>query len=173
MNTTRKTITRAALLLGLLALLAGCGGGRGGNEASGTTTGARGDSDLSGRIEADGSSTVGPFTTAAAERFQREHGSVQVTVGISGTGGGFERFCAGETDLSNASRAIKDEEAEACEAAGVEFLEFRMVNDGLAVVVNTENDWVDCLTVDQLASIWGPDAEGKVQNWKDIDSTFP
>ncbi len=115
-NTGR--LSRIALLLGLLALLAaGCG------RDDTTTPAARrrsagGGSDLSGRIEADGSSTVGPYTTAAAERFQQENPDVQVTVGVSGTGGGFERFCRGETDLSNASRAIKDEEVTACEAEG-------------------------------------------------------
>ena len=144
-----------ALGLVLLVAAAACGGGRdAGDDAGGTTaTAATGGERLSGRIEADGSSTVGPFTTAAAERFAGVQPDVQVTVGISGTGGGFERFCAGETDLSNASRPIKDEEIEACEAAGIEYLEFRMVNDGLAVVVNNENDWVDCLTVDQLSTM--------------------
>jgi len=173
MTTTLKTITKAALLLGLLALLAGCGGGgRDGSEA-GTTTSAGGDSDLSGRIEADGSSTVGPFTTAAAERFQREHGGVQVTVGISGTGGGFERFCAGETDLSNASRPIKDEEREICEQNGVDYVELHAVNDGLAVVVHPDNDWAACLTVEELSTIWRPEAEGEIQNWNQVRDGFP
>jgi phosphate transport system substrate-binding protein len=163
---------RFALLLGALVLLAGCGGGRGGDdEAGGTTTAASGESDLSGRIQADGSSTVGPFTTAAAERFQQQNSGVQVTVGVSGTGGGFERFCRGETDLSNASRAIKDEEAAICETAGIEPVEFQVANDALTVVVNTDNDWVTCLTVEQLAKIWGPDS--KVKNWSEIDPAFP
>jgi phosphate transport system substrate-binding protein len=163
---------KTALLLGLLALLAGCGGGRGGDDASGTTTEATGGtSDLSGRIEADGSSTVGPFTTAAAERFQQQNPDVQVTVGVSGTGGGFERFCRGETDLSNASRAIKDEEATVCEDAGVEYVEFQVANDALTVVVNTENDWVTCLTVEQLATIWGPDSNAS--SWNEVDPSFP
>jgi phosphate transport system substrate-binding protein len=171
MKTTRKTITRAALLLGLLALLAGCGGRGGDDETAGTTASAGGDSDLSGRIQADGSSTVGPFTTAAAERFQNEHPGVQVTVGVSGTGGGFERFCRGETDLSNASRPIKDEEAQLCADAGVEFVEFQVVNDALTVVVNPENDWVTCLTTEQLATIWGPGS--KVGDWNQVDPSFP
>src|SRR5688500_5846680 len=109
MTRKRETITAIILAALLAAVLAGCGGGRGGDdEAGGATASAGGESDLSGRIQADGSSTVGPFTTAAAERFQGENSGVQVTVGVSGTGGGFERFCRGETDLSNASRPIKD-----------------------------------------------------------------
>ncbi len=145
MKTARGTITRIALLL-LVATLAGCGGdGRdsdddaGGDTTSATST-SEGGGDLSGRIQADGSSTVGPFTTAAAEAFQGVEPGVQVTVGVSGTGGGFERFCRGETDLSNASRPIKDEEIAACEEEGIEYVEFQVVNDALTVVINTEND---------------------------------
>jgi phosphate transport system substrate-binding protein len=172
MHTRRETTLRVALLLAALLLLAGCGGGRGGeDEAGGTTTAAGGDGDLSGRIQADGSSTVGPLTTAAAERFQQQNSGVQVTVGVSGTGGGFERFCRGETDLSNASRAIKDEEAAICETAGIEPVEFQVANDALTVVVNKDNDWVTCLTVEQLAKIWGPGS--KVKNWNDVDPAFP
>ena len=160
------------MLLAALTL-AGCGGGRGGDEAGGDTTTAAsgGGSDLSGRIGSDGSSTVGPFTTAAAERFQNENSGVQVTVGVSGTGGGFERFCRGETDISNASRPIKDEEAALCEEAGVEYTEFQVANDALTVVVNRENDWVDCLTVEQLSSIWGPGSDA--DSWNDVDPSFP
>ncbi|MGH3073227.1 MAG: PstS family phosphate ABC transporter substrate-binding protein [Gaiellaceae bacterium] len=172
MTRKREAITRTALLLGLLAVLAGCGGGRGGDdEAGATTTAPSGDSDLSGRIQADGSSTVGPFTTAAAERFQQENSAVQVTVGVSGTGGGFERFCRGETDISNASRPIKDEEAELCEGAGVEPVEFQVANDALTVVVNPENDWATCLTVEQLKTIWEPGS--KVSDWNQVDADFP
>jgi phosphate transport system substrate-binding protein len=165
-----RAITKIALLLGLLALLAaGCG--RDDSDSSGATTSAGGGSDLSGRIEADGSSTVGPYTTAAAERFQQANSGVQVTVGISGTGGGFERFCRGETDLSDASRPIKDEEATACKAKGVEYVEFQVANDALTVVVNKDNDWVTCLTTDELAKIWGPDS--KLNNWNEIKTSFP
>ena len=175
MTTATKTITRIALTLAALALLAGCGGeGRGGGDdnAAGTTTGETGGgSELSGRIEADGSSTVGPFTTAAAERFQQQHPGVQVTVGVSGTGGGFERFCRGETDLSNASRPIKDEEEQLCKDARIEYVEFQVANDALTVVVNKENDWATCLTVDQLAKIWGPESNAK--SWRDVDPSFP
>jgi phosphate transport system substrate-binding protein len=169
--TRTHTIAKILTLALAAGLLAGCGGGRGGDEAGGDTPAGTGDSDLTGRIQVDGSSTVGPFTTAAAERFQNANSGVQVTVGVSGTGGGFERFCRGETDLSNASRPIKDEEAKLCVDAGIELTEFQVANDALTVVVNPQNDWVDCLTVEQLSTIWGPDS--KVRNWKDVDPSFP
>jgi phosphate transport system substrate-binding protein len=159
---------RRLALLSIAVVLSGCGGDRGGGADNG---GATVDSELSGRILADGSSTVGPYTTAAAERFRGVHPNVQITVGVSGTGGGFERFCAGETDLSNASRAIKDEEAASCKAKGVEFVEFQVANDALTVVVNPENDWVDCLTVAQLKKIW--DTGSKVKSWRDVEPSFP
>ena len=155
---THRPRTFVLLLLLLVVAASGCGGGgREGAPARGADEASVGDASgeqLSGRIVADGSSTVGPFTTAAAERFQRQHSGVQITVGVSGTGGGFSRFCRGETDLSNASRPIKDEEAEQCEENGVEYVEFQIVNDGLSVVVNNENDWADCLTTDELRRIW-------------------
>jgi len=126
---------------------------------------------LSGRIEADGSSTVGPLTSYAAEAFQKLHSGVQVTVGISGTGGGFERFCSGETDLSNASRPIETDEEAACRKAGIEYVELQIANDALSVVVNTGNDWATCLTVDQLKQIWEPGS--KIERWKELDASFP
>jgi phosphate transport system substrate-binding protein len=156
-----------ATLVGVCgALLVLAGAGCGGSSSGGGDAGG-----LSGRIEADGSSTVGPFTTAAAERFKKEHSGVDVTVGISGTGGGFERFCRGETDLSDASRPIKEEEAAICRKAGIKYHEFLVANDGIAVVVNTQNDWVECLTVAQLKQIWEPGS--KVDTWKDVDPSFP
>ena len=157
---------------GLLATAtAACG--RSGSAADGTNAAiSNASSSLSGRIEADGSSTVGPFVTAAAEDFQSQNPGVQVTVGISGTGGGFERFCAGETDLSDASRPIKeDEEVPVCQKNGIEYTEFQVANDGIAVVTNKENDWATCLTVEQLAKIWGPDST--VDNWNQVDPSFP
>ena len=142
------------LAAGALALAAtGCGGGDGG-----------------GAISADGSSTVGPFTTKAAEDF-RAQGGADVTVGISGTGGGFERFCIGETDISNASRAIKDEEAAICDENGVEYLELEVALDALTNVVNGENEWATCLTVEQLNAIWKPGS--KVKSWNQVDPSFP
>jgi phosphate transport system substrate-binding protein len=173
MHATRTTAAVVVAVLAVAAFAGGCGGGRGGDdeEAGGETTAASAGSDLSGRIQADGSSTVGPFATAAAERFQQENPNVQVTVGVSGTGGGFERFCRGETDLSNASREIEEDEAGTCETAEVEPVEFQVANDALTVVVNKDNDWVSCLTTEQLAKIWGPDSN--VSSWKDVDPSFP
>lgn len=127
--------------------------------------------ELSGSIKVDGSSTVGPLTQAAAELYSDDQPKVKVGVGISGTGGGFEKFCAGETDISDASRPIKDEEKAACEKKGIEYTELIVANDALSVVVNKDNDWVDCLTTDQLKKIWGPDS--KVKTWKEVDPKFP
>jgi phosphate transport system substrate-binding protein len=161
-----KMIRLSLIVLAALALLvAGCGG----DDEESTDEGAA--QELSGRIEADGSSTVGPFTSRAAERFQQENSGVQVTVGVSGTGGGFERFCAGETDLSNASRPIDEDEKQACDAKGIEYVEFQVANDALTVVVNKDNDWATCLTVDELKKIWEPGS--KVDNWSEVKSDFP
>jgi phosphate transport system substrate-binding protein len=128
-------------------------------------------SSLSGEISVDGSSTVGPIMQALAEEFAGVASGVQVPVGISGTGGGFKRFCDGETDISNASRPIKDDEAATCAANGVSYYEFQIAYDGITVVVNPENDWVSCLTVAQLNQMWAPDST--VKNWSDIDPSWP
>jgi phosphate transport system substrate-binding protein len=104
---------------------------------------------------------------AAAERFQGENEDARVTVGVSGTGGGFERFCRGETDISNASRPIDEEEEQACSGQGIEFVELPVANDALTVVANPENTWATCLTVEQLKKIWEPGS--KVSSWKDVD----
>jgi phosphate transport system substrate-binding protein len=161
------------VLLGLLALLlavggAGCGRDDDSDADASPGTGASTTAEeLSGSVEVDGSSTVGPLTTAAAEGFREEQSGVNVTVGTSGTGGGFERFCAGETDISDASRPIdEEEEAPVCADAGIEYTEIKVATDALTVVVNPENDWVDCLTTDQLNAIWAPDS--KIKNWKDV-----
>ena len=155
----------AAVAAGLVLTLAACGG------ADAGSAGAEGGSGLSGTIQIDGSSTVAPLSEAAAELFQEENPGVNVVVGTSGTGGGFEKFCAGETDISDASREIKPEEAARCEEAGIAFEQVAVANDGIAVVVNPENDWVDCLTVEQLNEIWGPGSE--VDSWQDVDPSFP
>jgi phosphate transport system substrate-binding protein len=144
----------------------------GDDDDSSSSGGGSGDSALSGTIRIDGSSTVAPLSEAAAELFQKENSNVRVTVGTSGTGGGFEKFCAGETDISDASRPIKDdEEVPICKKNGVAYEELQVANDGLALVTNTQNDWADCLTVEQLKKIW--DKGSKVNNWKDVDPKFP
>ncbi len=128
---------------------------------------------MTGSVNTDGSSTVAPLTEAAADLFRDAEAGVNVSVATSGTGGGFKVFCAGETDISNASRAIKDEEAAECEAAGIEYTEIIAANDGLSVIVNPENDWAEDLSVEQLNMIWGPEAEGEITNWNQVDSSFP
>lgn len=127
----------------------------------------------SGQIKIDGSSTVAPLITLVAEDFQIATPGITVTVGTSGTGGGFEKFCAGETDMANASREIKDSERELCEKAGIEVIEIIVGNDALSLLVNPKNDWATCLTVEQIKTIWGPEAEGKVNNWNKVDPKFP
>lgn len=126
---------------------------------------------LSGQVEIDGSSTVFPISEAVAEEFGAVQGDVKVAVGVSGTGGGFKRFCAAETAFSNASRPIKDEEAELCKTAGVEFTELKVAFDGLSVVVNKDNDFVDHLTVEELAKIFG--TEGTAKTWAEVRAGWP
>ncbi|HKH64271.1 MAG TPA: substrate-binding domain-containing protein, partial [Solirubrobacterales bacterium] len=130
-----------------------------------TASGNSGGGDLSGSIRIDGSSTVAPLTEAVAEQFMAENSGVRVTVGTSGTGGGFEKFCAGETDISDASREIEPEEVEACKNSGVGFKDVHIATDALTVMINNENP-VSCLTVEQLAAIWGSDS--KIGNWSEI-----
>ena len=158
--------------VGALALLLTACGGQDGTTDPGTTDGSGGGA-VSGSVVVDDSSTVAPLTEAAAELFGAEAADVNVTVATSGTGGGFEKFCAGETDISDASRAIEDDEVALCGEAGIEFTEILIANDALSVVVNPENDWADCLTVEQLNTMWAPEAEGTITNWNQIDPSFP
>jgi phosphate transport system substrate-binding protein len=156
-------------LLGLTLAVALVAAACGGNDDSGTTGG--GGTQLSGTINIDGSSTVAPLSEAAAELFQEQNSGVRVTVGTSGTGGGFEKFCAGETDISDASRAIEADETKACESKGIKYEEVQVANDGLSVVVNNQNTWANCLTTAQLKKIW--DKGSKVDNWNQVDPSFP
>ncbi|MDW8324377.1 MAG: PstS family phosphate ABC transporter substrate-binding protein [Burkholderiales bacterium] len=127
-----------------------------------------------GLVKIDGSSTVYPITEAVAEEFQKSvRGKTKVTVGISGTGGGFKKFCRGETDISNASRPILKKEMEDCKKAGVEYIELPVAFDALTVVVNPKNTFVDYLTVAELKKMWEPAAQGKINNWNQIRATFP
>ena len=125
-------------------------------------------------VKVDGSSTVFPITEAMAEEFQKtEGGKTQVTVGISGTGGGFKKFCRGEIDISDASRPIKDSEKALCAESGIEYIELPIALDALTVVINPKNTWVDHLTVKELHEMWIPDAQGKVMSWKQVRAGFP
>ncbi|MEL6137106.1 MAG: PstS family phosphate ABC transporter substrate-binding protein [Cyanobacteria bacterium J06626_23] len=163
-------------LLALVAGLAACGGGTDtvsegteGDVAAGTDAA----SGIEGDILIDGSSTVFPISEAMAEEFMAANPGTRVTVGVSGSGGGFKKFCAGETDISNASRQIKDEEIATCEEAGIEFIEVPVAFDGITLVKNPANDWAQCMTVDQLNTMWSPESEGTVTNWNQIDPSFP
>jgi phosphate transport system substrate-binding protein len=130
-------------------------------------------SDLAGRIDVDGSSSVQPFIALAADRFQRRHPGVAVIVGVfpSRTGGGFERFCAAETDLATASRTITAEERRDCDARGVEYVELQVANDAVVVGVNPANDWADCLTTAELERIW--ESDSPVDRWSEVRPSFP
>ena len=150
------------LALPLVLVLAACGG----------QDGASSDG-ISGEVLVDGSSTVAPLAGTAGELFSAENPDANVSVATSGTGGGFKKFCAGETDIANASRPIKDEERAECEANGIAFTELTVANDALTVVVNNENDWATCLTVDELKKIWAPESEGTVTNWSQVRAGFP
>jgi phosphate transport system substrate-binding protein len=132
--------------------------------------GGGGASDVSGQIRVDGSSTVGPLTEAIAEGFQEENPDVQVTVGQAGTGGGFERFCAGETDINDASRPIEPDERKVCDQNGINYDEVQVANDALTVVVNPNNP-VTCMTIDQLKQVWEPNSD--VKNWSEINGLEP
>jgi len=170
-----RTSLRRAALPSLVALTVGlglsaCGGDSEGETTNGTEGG--GSETLSGSVAADGSSTVEPLTSAAAELYQEEQPDVQVAVGSAGTGGGFEAFCAGKTDISNASRPIEDDEAKICEKAGIEYTELQVATDALTVVSNP-GVGVECVTTEQLKMIWEPAAEDKVTNWNQVDPSFP
>ena len=138
------------------------------NDGGGGSSGGGGN--LSGTIKIDGSSTVAPLSEAAAELFQAENPDVRVTVGTSGTGGGFEKFCAGETDISDASRAIEDDEIALCKKEGIKYEEIQVANDGLAVIVNPANDFANCLTVNEVKKIY--DKGSEVNNWSQVNPDF-
>jgi phosphate binding protein len=169
--------SRSLKLVGVTALAAasllvsGCGGQNNAGSAGGE--GSAGGGGISGTVTVDGSSTVAPLSEAAADLFRSVEPGVNVTVATAGTGGGFQKFCGGETDISDASRPIKDEEAAACKAKGIDYTEVIVANDGLSVVVNPENSWATCLTVEQLKTMWSPESEGKIKNWNQIDNSFP
>ncbi|GFH36405.1 PstS family phosphate ABC transporter substrate-binding protein [Streptomyces pacificus] len=168
MNIPRSPRRAAACALLSAAAVAAAGACGGADAGTGTGTGGDG---LSGTVRVDGSSTVAPLSTAAAQLFQQHHPGVRITVGTSGTGGGFEKLCNGETDIADASRKITAEEQAHCAEKGVAYGELRIANDGLSVVVSKDNDFADCLTVEQLHRIWEPGS--RVDNWNQVDAAFP
>jgi phosphate transport system substrate-binding protein len=167
---------RLAAVSGAMVLtlgLAACGSDDDDNTSSASTSaGSSSESsgDLSGSIRIDGSSTVAPLTEAMAEQFMAENPGVRISVGTSGTGGGFEKFCQGETDINDASDPIDEETRAACDRGGVRWEELTVANDALTVVANPENP-IQCLTTDQLRQIWGPDSS--VKNWNQVTGTDP
>ena len=164
MNSTyRHAFQFLAFAFATALATAACGGG-------GTESGEGLSSDV---IRVDGSSTVYPVTEAVAEEFQRAHQGTRVTVGISGTGGGFQKFCRDEIDIADASRPIKATEADACRQAGVEYIELPVAYDGLAVVVHPSNTWATSMTVAELKKLWEPSAQGKITRWNHIRPDWP
>ncbi|MET9987482.1 PstS family phosphate ABC transporter substrate-binding protein [Streptomyces rochei] len=161
----RRAKAPLALTAAVMLAATACGGGD-----AGSGDGGSGD-ELSGPVKVDGSSTVAPLTSAASEFYAEEQPKVRVTVATSGTGGGFKKFCVGETDISDASRPIKDEEIKTCEENNIKYEQLAIANDGLSVVVSKDNDWAECLTVEQLKKIWEPGS--KVNNWNQVDPKFP
>jgi len=143
---------------------AACGGGGSESAASNAAPAV---------IQLDGSSTVFPISEAVAEEFQKANPGTRVTVGISGTGGGFQKFCRGETDISDASRPIRPTEIDTCKKAGIEYIELPIAYDGLAVVVNPKNTWATSVTVAELKTLWSPDAQGNVLRWNQVRSSWP
>jgi phosphate transport system substrate-binding protein len=162
-----KKLALTAMMGGVLLFVAACGS----EQAGKTTDAAEVNKQLSGEVKIDGSSTVYPIMEAVAEEYQMVQPDVKVSVGLSGTGGGFKAFIAGETDLSNASRPIKEEEKAQLEEKGIEFTEIKLAFDGLSVLVNKENTWVDHLTVDELKKLWIED--GAARKWSDIRKGWP
>jgi phosphate transport system substrate-binding protein len=185
MTRTRIVFALATTVAGMALLAAACGNapdqqqtvadadGEGTSQSDGGANGdGGGDGDqLSGSIEIDGSSTVGPLTDAIAEEYAAGQPDVTVNLSISGTGGGFERFCGtGDTHISNASRPIKDEEAERCEENGIDYIQVRVGTDALTMVTNPKTEFVDCLTREEVVQIWGPDG---VDSWSEVREEFP
>ncbi|TWT09123.1 PstS family phosphate ABC transporter substrate-binding protein [Planomicrobium sp. CPCC 101079] len=164
----------ASTILGSSVLLGACGGNttqQGSSESAEQGSSESEAAQLEGEVSGDGSSTVAPIMEGIVEEYAGAQPNVQVTVGVSGTGGGFEKFIQGETDFSNASRPIKEEEAKSLEDAGIDYTEFLLAYDGLSVVVSKENDWVEDLTVEDLKKLWVED--GTTKKWSDINPEWP
>lgn len=173
------TFNKISVSLVMAGSLVACGGGQA-DKAEATKNaaadgGAATDNNAPAKAEVikiDGSSTVFPITEAVAEEFQREN-KARVTIGVSGTGGGFKKFCAGETVISGASRPIKPSEVELCSKAGIDYIELPVAYDGIAVVVHKDNDWVESMTVQELATLWQPEAQESVTHWNRVRTEWP
>jgi phosphate transport system substrate-binding protein len=164
----KQTLIRYAVVLAVPVVLAGCGRGNQAQQEGG------GEGAQASLITIDGSSTVFPIVEAVAEEFGKANRNQRTpTVGISGTGGGFQKFCRGETDISNASRPIRAAEIAACKTAGVEYIEVPIAYDGLAIVVNPKNSWANTITVAELKTVWAPEAQGKVLRWNQVRASWP
>jgi phosphate transport system substrate-binding protein len=162
-----KFTSICTLMLSAVLLLSSCNGGRKADKN------ASGGNDLQGTISIDGSSTVYPITEAVAEEFRNEAQDVKVTVGLSGTGGGFKKFVRGETDINNASRPITEKEIADAKANNISYVELKIAYDGLAIVVNPKNTWAETMTVAELKKIWEPAAQGKIKKWNQIRPEWP
>jgi phosphate transport system substrate-binding protein len=159
-----KRMIIRTLAIGAIVLLGACGGQK---KSDNTAT------ETAGEVKIDGSSTVYPITEAVAEEFRVNHANTKVTAGISGTGGGFKKFGRGEIDINDASRPIKDIEAKDCEEHKIKYVSLKIAFDGLAVIVNKENTWLNTITVEELKKMWEPAAQGKIKKWNQIKSTWP
>jgi phosphate transport system substrate-binding protein len=164
-RTVRLRLGVGAGLLALSLILAGCGGGASGQEG--------GSGGASGQIGIEGSSTVQPITQAVAEAYAGKNPDVQITVGGAGTGDGFEAFCSGDTQISDASRPIEAEEQQACADKGIEYIEIPIAYDGISVVVNSQNDFASNITSEELKTLWEPAAENKITTWRQVRSEWP
>ena len=185
-NKRWMTLLMGAMIISLLIVIAACGDDDpvGSSEMSATTPSSQstsvqvltsqpsaGDTEMKGTVEVDGSSTVYPISEAVAEEFNKLYPKVRVNVGVSGTGGGFKRFYIGETDVSDASRTIRENEIAKAEENGIKYVELRLGTDGLSVIVSPKNDFVDCLTIEELRKIWEPGS--KIDNWSEVRAGFP
>jgi len=163
-----KTIKLFAVLF-VMVVFASCGGGSSSSDSTENGENAK----LTGTVKIDGSSTVYPITEAVAEEFRIDQPDVRVTIGVSGTGGGFKKFSRGESDINDASRPIKDKEIKVCEENMIKYVELTVAYDGLAVLINKENDWVDHFTVEELKKIWEPSAQETITSWNQIRPEWP
>ena len=178
----RSSLLIGMFLFALALVLAGCGGGGGKEEEKKEDTGKEKTEDTKaqgggggspGQISIEGSSTVLPITQGAAEAFSQQNRDVQISVGGAGTGDGMEAFCSGDIPIADASRPINDEEAQACEENGVQFIELAVATDGITIVVNPQNDFANDITLDELRTLWGPDADGQATTWNQVRSDWP